>query len=70
MSYIHLNQNTVHTTELIGGADIETEFQVKTNDEYYLQIKKLKNKFKNAIKSYETMQYTKEYKFTYLPDVY
>ncbi|HJX50583.1 MAG TPA: Lrp/AsnC family transcriptional regulator [Candidatus Nanoarchaeia archaeon] len=68
-SYIHRHHNTVHTTELVGGDDIETEFQVKNNEELYSYIKEMRNKFGNIIKDYEFMQYTKEYKFTYLPEI-
>ena len=57
-------------TELVGGADIETEFQVKDNKEFYGYIKNLRSKFGNIIREYEFMQYTEEYKFTYLPEMY
>jgi len=70
MSYIHLHPNTVHMTELISGADLETEFQVKDNEEFYGFIKDLRLKFGDLIKDYEFMQYTQEYKFTYLPEMF
>ncbi len=68
-SYIHSHPNTVHTTELVGGADLETEFQVKDNEELYLHIKKIISEFGEIIKDYEFMQYTDEVKFTYLPEM-
>lgn len=68
--YIHQHSNTVHMTELVGGADLETEFQVKTNEEFYTHVQNLRLKFGDIIKDYEFMQYTQEYKFTYLPEMF
>lgn len=65
--YIHTHPNTVHTTELVGGADLETEFQVKSNEELYDHIEKMRKTFGEIIRDYEFMQYTQEYKFSYLP---
>ncbi len=70
ITYIHQHQNTVHMTELVGGADLETEFQVKSNEEFYSCIHDLRLKFGEIIKDYQFMQYTQEYKFTYLPEMF
>ena len=70
LSCIHLHPNTVHMTELIGGADLECEFQVKTNEEFYSHIQELRLKFSDIIRDYKFMQYTQEYKFTYLPEMF
>ncbi len=69
-TYIHQHPNTVHMTELVGGANLECEFQVKTNEEFYNHIQKLRLQFSEIIRNYEFMQYTQEYKFTYLPEMY
>jgi DNA-binding Lrp family transcriptional regulator len=69
MAYIHQHPATVHMTELVSGADLECEFQVRNNQEFYDEIKALRLKFGDLIKSYEFMQYTDEYKFTYLPEM-
>ena len=69
MNFIHKHPNTVYTTELVGGADLETEFQVKTNEEFYTYLGDLRRQFSDIIRDYEFMQYTEEYKFTYLPDM-
>lgn len=65
--YIHSHPNTIHTTELVGGADLETEFQVKSNEELYNHIEVIRKTFGEIIRDYEFMQYTQEYKFSYLP---
>lgn len=70
MQYIYQHPNTVHMTELVGGADLETEFQVKTNEEFYAYVQDLRLQFGDIIRDYEFMQYTKEYKFTYLPEMF
>src|SRR3989344_1480190 len=67
--YIHVHPNTVHTTELVGGADLETEFQVTHNNEFNEYIKDIRLRFGDIIRDYEFMQYTQEYKFTYLPEI-
>ena len=69
MNYIHGHPKTVYTTELVGGADLETEFQVTSNDEFYSHLEDLRKKFGKIIRDYEFMQYTKEYKFTDLPEI-
>ncbi len=68
-SFIHSHANTVNTTELVGGADLEIEFQVRNNEELYSYIKEIRSKFGEIIKDYEFMQYTDELKFTYLPEM-
>ena len=68
-NYIHRHPNTVYTTELVGGADLETEYQVKSNEEFYQCLQELRKEFGDIIRDYEFMQYTKEYKFTYLPEI-
>ena len=70
VSYVHQHPNTIHMTELVGGADLETEFQVKTNEEFYTHVQDLRLKFGDIIRNYEFMQYTQEYKFTYLPEMF
>lgn len=70
ISYVHQHPTTVHMTELVGGAHLETEFQVKTNEEFYGYVKDLRLKFGGIIRDYEFMQYTREYKFTYLPEMF
>lgn len=67
--YIHSHPRTIHTTELVGGDDLETEFQVKSNEEFYSYLEEFREKFGDNIKDYEFMQYTKEHKFTYLPEI-
>ena len=68
-SFIHNHPKTVHTTEAVGGYDLETEFQGKSNEELYEYIREIREKFSNMIKDYDFMQYTKEEKFTYLPEM-
>ncbi len=69
ISYFSRHPNIIHMTELVGGADLEMEFQVKNNDEFYDYVKEIRLKFGEIIKDYEFMQYTNEYKFTYLPEM-
>ncbi len=70
VNYIHQHPNTIHLTELVGGADLETEFQVKSNEDFYQHVQDLRLKFADIIRDYTFMQYTQEYKFTYLPEMF
>ena len=69
ISYFSQHPNIIHMTELVGGADLEMEFQVRNNSEFYDYIKEIRLKFGEIIKDYEFMQYLQEYKFTYLPEM-
>lgn len=70
ISYVHQHPATVYLTETVGGSDLEIEFQVKDDEEFYNHIKEMRSKFGDIIKDYEFMQYTQEYKFTYLPEMF
>ena len=67
---MHVHPNTVHMTELVGGADVECEFQVLMNEEFYKYIQEIRLEFSDIIRDYGFMQYTQEYKFSYLPDIF
>ncbi|NQZ85148.1 MAG: hypothetical protein HRU03_05510, partial [Nanoarchaeales archaeon] len=70
MNFLFKHLNVVYTTELINGSDLEIEFQVNSNSEFYKYIENIRNEFGDIIKDYEFMQYTNEYKFTYLPNIF
>ena len=69
MQYVHQHPNTVHTTELVGGDDLETEFQVKSNEEFFEHIREMRIMYGEIIREYFFMQYTDEPKFSYLPEM-
>ena len=68
-SYIHQHPNTVYLTELVGGSDIEVELQVRDNAALYGFIRDMRGRFGDAIRDYYFMQYTEEYKLSYLPEM-
>jgi DNA-binding Lrp family transcriptional regulator len=70
VSYFHKHPNSIHMTELVGGSDLEIEFQVKNNSDFYKLIYEIRSKFGDIIRDYQFMQYTDEYKFTYLPEMF
>lgn len=63
---LHRHPNTLHTTELVNGADIETEFIVKNLQELYKHLHALRDEHEE-ITRYDVLQYTHEYDFSYLP---
>ena len=40
------------------------------HNEFYSCVQDLRLKFSDIIRDYEFMQYTQEYKFTYLPEMF
>lgn len=69
LSYIHQHPNTVYTTELVGGSDIETEFQLPTIQGLYDSINEIRDRFSDMIRDHYFMQYGREYKVTYLQEM-
>jgi len=60
--------NIVYVVEAVGGSDLELEVHVNDNTALYALINEIKNKFSEIIVDYNFMEYTKEYKFSYLPN--
>lgn len=69
LNYIHTHKDIVYTTFLLGGADLEIEYQVKEINNFFDYLDEFNKKFGKYIRNYEFMQYTKEYKFSYLPEM-
>jgi DNA-binding Lrp family transcriptional regulator len=69
ITYLHQHKATAYNTELINGHDLEPEFQVKSIEELHGHIRELRERFGSIIRYYEILQYVKEHKFTYLPEI-
>ena len=59
--------NIAYSVEAIGGDDLELELQVDDNHQLYEIINNIKQNFPDMIQDYYFMEYTKEFKYDYLP---
>ena len=66
-SFCHLHPNILDFNELINGADLELDVQVKDDVELRKFISEIRNKFQKFIKDYEVLHYYKEHKFMFFP---
>lgn len=67
LSYSKKNPNIVLTDFNVGGADFEMEIYVFENKEFTTIIEELKQKFSDIITDIESLEYSKEYKWSYIP---
>ena len=70
MAYAQTKPEIVYAVEAVGGDDYEIEVQVDSNNELYELIGDIRITFSEIIYDYYFMEYTKEYKFDYLPKAY
>ncbi|MDE1825445.1 MAG: AsnC family transcriptional regulator [Candidatus Micrarchaeota archaeon] len=69
LSYIHQYNNIIYSMELIGGSDLETHIEVKNTDGLYKYIEDMRREFGGIIRDHWFMEYKKEIKFEYLPEM-
>lgn len=68
MEISRTNPNIIYTNEMVGGtSDFEFDVQIKNKQELFKLLSSLKEKLKEAIRSYEISTTTQEYKLLYLP---
>lgn len=61
------NQNIVFLVENVGNWELEPEFQVEGEEQFYDILNQMKNKFPEFIKKIKTVKIIKEYKVIYAP---
>jgi len=67
--FVHSLPNVVYSYDVIGGADIELDFEVRNFSELSRIQDSIKSKFGSSISHTEYYQFTKEYKLSYFPQV-
>jgi len=68
LAYTKAHPNIIFTNYLnIGGADFEVETYVYSQEQFQAIVDDMKSKFADLIIDAETLQYTKEYKWIYIP---
>ncbi len=67
LKFANSHPNIVYAYEIIGGADLELEFEVKGYEEFRKVLNEVREKFSDIIRSYEHFLFFKEHKISYLP---
>jgi DNA-binding Lrp family transcriptional regulator len=68
--FCHSLPNVVYSYDVIGGADIELDLEVKDYTEFSNLVDAIKAKFGPAISHTEAYQFKKEHKLIYLPQIF
>ena len=69
LSYLASNDYCYANVEVLASWNLEPEFEVYTNDDYYKVINELEDKFGDSIKTIDTVLISKEHKFELLPSI-
>lgn len=68
-TWLQMHPNVVFVTKPVGEADYEFEFQARGREDFWKVIDELRKQYSQVILSLSTMEFAREYKFLYLPDV-
>ena len=68
LNYLSSQPNCLYNVEVLGQWDLEPEFEVKSNNEYYRIMDEIEDKFSKHIKNINTLLIDKEYKFQLIPE--
>ncbi|MFC1752389.1 Lrp/AsnC family transcriptional regulator [Thermoproteota archaeon] len=69
LKYANAHPNIVYAYEVIGGADLELEFEVSSYEEFRKVLNKVRKRFSETIRSYEHFLFFKEHKISYMPKI-
>ena len=63
LSFLAQNRHCVHDVEVLSEWDLEPEFEVPSNKEFYSIIEELEDRFSSSIRSIDTVLVEKEFKY-------
>jgi Lrp/AsnC family leucine-responsive transcriptional regulator len=66
--YARVHPNIVYIDEKIGGADMEFELQVESQEQFREILSEIRHRFADVVKDYDFLVYYKEHKLVYLPE--
>ncbi len=69
LKFANSHPNIVYAYEVIGGADLELEFEVDSYEQFREVLNEVRKKFSKEIRSYEHFLFFKEHKISYMPKV-
>ena len=67
-TWLRYNPNIIYTTKALGKHDFEFEMQARGREEFHQVLGEFREKFKDCIRTVESLHYFKEFKFLYLPE--
>jgi DNA-binding Lrp family transcriptional regulator len=67
LDFCKFHKNIIHLVENVGSWELEPEFEVENEDQFYEIINQMKNKFPDFIKKIKTIKIQKEHKAIYSP---
>jgi len=65
VQYLSSHKNVIHHVKVLGNWDLEPEFEVNLEEEFYKIIDNLKDEYSEIIKQIEIITISKEHKFVY-----
>ncbi len=65
--YISQHKKATQMLKLIGSWDLELEFETENEDELYLILNDIRQKFSNIIRDFDILRITETYKYNYFP---
>jgi len=66
LGYCDSHPNMIHSVVALADWDIEAEFEVGSNEEFYKIVDDIRDKFSDIVKTIETVMIVKEYRFNYI----
>jgi len=67
LKFANSHPNIVYAYEVIGGADLELEFEVNSYEQFREVLNEVRERFSKVIRSYEHFLFFKEHKISYMP---
>ena len=67
LSFCKFHKNIIHLVENVGSWELEPEFEVENEEQFYNIINRMKNQFPDFIKKIKTVKIQKEHKAIYSP---
>ncbi len=65
--YCKNHKNIIHLVECVGSWELEPEFEIESFEKFHSAINEIREKFKDIIKTIETINIIKEYSYVCLP---
>ena len=65
--YVSSNKKATQLLKLIGSWDLEIEFETENEDELYILLKDMREKFSDIIRDFDILRITETFKFNFFP---
>lgn len=69
LRFANSHPNIIYAYEIIGGADLELEFEVNSYEQFRNVLNEVRDRFSKIIRSYEHFLFFKEHKISFMPKI-